>query len=88
MNKKAGTSKDAANMLVRGINRTTRDHYSAEKKIRIVLIGLRGEESIAALRSREGIAESPCCSWAKEVLEAGKNRLAGDTTRQATSPEV
>ncbi len=49
---------------------------------------MRGEESIAALCRREGIAESLYYSWSKEFLEAGKNRLAGDTARQATSPEV
>ena len=88
MNKRSGTSKDAADKLVRGIKRKTRKHYSAEEKIRIVLAGLRGEESIAALCRREGIAESLYYSWSKEFLEAGKNRLAGDTARQATSPEV
>ncbi len=63
-------------------------HYSAEEKIRIVLAGLRGEESIAALCRREGVAEILYYSWSKEFLEAGKNRPAGDTTRQATAPEV
>ena len=76
MNKKSGTSKDAADKLVRGIKRKTRKHYSAEEKIRIVVAGLRGEESIAALCRREGIAESLYYSWTKEFLEAGKNRLA------------
>ncbi|TMV07534.1 IS3 family transposase [Ruegeria sediminis] len=88
MNKKSGTSKDAAEKLVRGIKRKTRKQYSAEEKIRIVLAGLRGEESIAALCRREGIAESLYYSWSKEFLEAGKQRLAGDTARQATAPEV
>ncbi len=46
MIKKSGTSKDAADKLVRGIKRKTRRHYSAEEKIRIVLAGLRGEEGI------------------------------------------
>ena len=82
MNKKSGTSKDAADKLVRGIKRKTRKHYSAEEKIRVVLAGLRGEDSIAALCRREGIAESLYYSWSKEFLEAGKNRLAGDTARQ------
>ncbi len=77
MNKKSGTSKDAADKLVRGIKRKTRKHYSAEEKIRIVLAGLRVEESIAALCRREGIAESLYYSWSKEFLEAGKNWLAG-----------
>ena len=88
MNKRSGTSKEAADKLVRGIKRKTRKHYSAEEKIRIVLAGLRGEESIAGLCRREGIAESLYYSLSKEFLEAGKNRLADDTARQASSPEV
>ena len=56
--------------------------------MRIVVSGLRGEESIAALCRREGIAEGLYYSWSKEFLEAGKKRLAGDTGRQATSGEV
>ena len=88
MNKKPTTSKQAADKLVRGIKRKTRKHYSSEEKIRVVLAGLRGEESIAALCRREGIAESLYYKWSKEFLEAGKRRLSGDTERQATSPEV
>ncbi len=80
--------KDPAEKLVRDIRRKTRKQYSAEEKIRIVLEGLRGEESIAALCRREGIAESLYYNWSKEFLEAGKKRLAGDTSRQATSSEV
>ena len=72
MNKKSGTSKDAADKLVKGIKRKTRKHYSAEEKIRIVLAGLRGEESIAALCRREGISESLYYTWSKEFLEAGR----------------
>ena len=66
----------------------TRKHHSAEDKIRIVLEGLRGEDSIAALCRREGIAESLYYSWSKEFLEAGKRRLAGDPARAATTDEV
>ena len=88
MMKKPETSKDAADKLVKNIRRKTRQTYSAEEKIRIVLAGLRGEESIAVLCRREGIAESLYYSWSKEFLEAGKRRLSGDTARQATSPEV
>ena len=68
--------------------RKTRKHYSAEEKIRVVLAGLRGEESIAGLCRREGIAESLYYSWSKEFLEAGKKRLAGDTAREANTGEV
>jgi transposase len=73
---------------VRDIRRRTRKQYSAEEKIRIVLAGLRGEDSIAELCRREGISESLYYSWSKEFLEAGKKRLAGDTARQASSGEV
>lgn len=88
MNKKSIGSKDAADKLVKNIRRRTSRKYSAEEKIRIVLAGLRGEESIAALCRREGIAESLYYKWSKEFLEAGKRRLSGDTERQATLPEV
>ena len=82
------TKKDPAEKAVRDIRRKTRKQYSAEEKIRIVLSGLRGEESIAALCRHEGISEGLYYSWSKEFLEAGKKRLAGDTARQATSTEV
>lgn len=80
--------KASAEDTIRTIRRKTRRQYSAEEKIRIVLQGLRGEDSIAALCRREGIAQSLYYKWSKEFLEAGKSRLAGDTKRQASSGEV
>jgi transposase len=88
MRQKSKTAKEPAEKVVRDIRRRTRRKHSTEEKIRIVLEGLRGEDSIAALCRREGIAESLYYSWSKEFLEAGKKRLAGDTARQATSDEV
>ena len=88
MRRKPGTPKPTADRVVRDIRRKTRKRHSAEEKIRIVLSGLRGEDSIAELCRREGIAQSLYYSWSKEFLEAGRRRLAGDTARQATSPEV
>ncbi len=88
MRQKSGRSKAAADKVIKGIRRKTRKQYSAEEKIRVVLAGLRGEESIASLCRHEGISESLYYSWSKEFLEAGKRRLAGDIARQATSPEV
>ena len=88
MSQKLKGLKDGAEATVRDIRRRTRKHYSAEEKIRIVLAGLRGEDSIAELCRREGISESLYYSWSKEFLEAGKKRLAGDTARQASSGEV
>ena len=88
MRQKPGTPKPSAEKVVKDIRRRTRKQHSAEEKIRIVLEGLRGEESIAELCRREGIATSLYYSWSKDFLEAGKKRLAGDTARQASSPEV
>ena len=73
---------------MKDIRRATRRHFSAEDKIRIVLDGLRGEDSIAELCRKEGIAQSLYYTWSKEFMEAGKRRLAGDTARAASSDEV
>ena len=81
-------SKKSAEQVVKDIRRATRKQYSAEEKIRIVLDGLRGEDSIAELCRREGIAQSMYYTWSKEFMEAGKRRLAGDTARAATTDEV
>jgi transposase len=77
-----------AEETVRNIRRKTRKKYSEEEKIRIVLEGLRGEQSVAELCRREGISESLYYRWSKEVLESGKERLVGNTKRQASSQEV
>jgi transposase len=78
----------SAEAIIRDIKRKTRRKYSAEEKIRIVVEGLRGEQTIAELCRREGIAESLYYSWSKEFMEAGKARLAGNIKRQASSGEV
>ena len=88
MRTKTPGPKEPAERVLKEIRRATRKHYSAEDKIRIVLEGLRGEDSIAELCRREGIAQSMYYGWSKEFLEAGKRRLAGDTARAATTEEV
>ena len=88
MGQKAGPRKQSAERVVKEIRRVTRRQFSAEEKIRIVLAGLRGEDSIAELCRREGIVQNLYYRWSKEFLEAGKKRLAGDTARAATSDEV
>ena len=88
MRQKSPHSTGSAEKTIRDIRRKTRRKHSTEEKIRIVLEGLRGEESVASLCRREGIAERLYYSWSKEFLEAGKKRLAGDTAREATSQEV
>ncbi len=82
------TQSDSAEKTVRDIRRATRRRFSAEEKIRVVLRGLRGEDSIAELCRKEGINQNLYYRWSKEFLEAGKKRLAGDTAREATSDEV
>ncbi len=82
------TRGSSSEKTVKNIRRATRKQYSAEEKIRIVLDGLRGEETIAELCRQEGIAQSLYYSWSKEFLEAGKKRLAGDTARSASTDEV
>lgn len=77
-----------AEQVVREIHRQTRRRFSAEEKVRIVLEGLRGEQSVAELCRRESLAPNLYYRWSKEFLEAGKKRLLGDTTREATAPEV
>ena len=80
--------KAPAEQVIKEIRRATRRQFSAEEKIRIVLSGLRGEDSIAELCRREGIVQNLYYRWSKEFLEAGKKRLAGDTARAATPQEV
>ena len=81
-------SKPSAGAVVKDIRRATRKQYGAEEKIRIVLEGLRGEDSIAELCRREGIAQGVYYKWSKDFMEAGKRRLAGDTSRAANTDEV
>ena len=88
MRAKSSKPKASAERVVKDIRRATRRHFSAEDKIRIVLEGLRGDDSIAELCRKEGIAQSLYYAWSKEFMEAGKRRLAGDTARAATSDEV
>ena len=80
--------KELAEKVVKDIRRATRRQFSAEEKIRIVIEGLLGEDSIAELCRREGIVQNLYYRWSKDFLEAGKKPLAGDTARAATSDEV
>jgi transposase len=82
------TPKNTCEGVVREIKRKTRRIYNSEEKIRIILEGLRGEDSIAEICRREGIHPSQYYKWSKEFLEAGKKRLNGDMAREATSTEV
>nr|WP_085979651.1 IS3 family transposase [Roseibium sp. TrichSKD4] len=88
MRRKKDRVTDDADRIVKDIKRQTRRRFSAEEKIRIVVSGLRGEDSIAELCRQEGIAQSQYYSWSKDFMEAGKKRLAGDAAREASSDEV
>src|SRR6202047_5538455 len=87
MRQKPGPEKQPAEDAIRDIRRAPRRHFSAEEKIRIVLEGLRGEESIAELCRRKGIASSMYYGWSKEFLEGGTRRVAGDTARAPATDE-
>ncbi len=82
------SKKRSAEKTVRDIRRATRRKHSPEEKIRIVIEGLRGEDSIAELCRKEGINSNLYYRWSKEFMEAGKKRLAGDIAREATTDEV
>ncbi len=88
MKPKQKHSKPSAEHVVKDIRRATRKQYGAEEKIRIVLEGLRGDDSIAELCRREGIAQGVYYKWSKDFMEAGKRHLSGDTARAANSDEV
>jgi transposase len=85
MEPKAGKSPES---VVREIKRNTRRKFNSEEKIRIILEGLKGEDSIAAICRREGISPGLYYKWSKDFLEAGKRRLKGDTIREANRDEV
>lgn len=80
--------KKNAESVIKDIKRQTRRKFSAEEKIRIVVEGLKGEESLSAICRREGIAPALYYRWSKDFLEAGKKRLQGDTMREANTSEV
>jgi len=82
------SKKQSASSLVREIKRRTRRVFSSEEKIKIVLEGLRGEESVAAICRKYGIHENNYYNWSKDFMEAGKKRLNGDTERNATTDDV
>ena len=88
MGQKRDVGTRGAEQTVRDIRRATRRKFAAEEKIRIVLEGLRGEDSIAELCRREGINQNLYYRWSKDFLEAGKKRLSGDTSREANTDEV
>lgn len=80
--------KQTTENFIKEVRRRTRRTFSSEQKITIVMEALRAEVSIAELCRKYSIQESQFYSWNKEFLEAGKKRLSGDTTREATSDEV
>jgi transposase len=86
--KQSIASKQSTENFIKDIRRKTRKLYSSEQKILIVMEALRGESSVAEICRKHGIAESMFYKWNKEFMEAGKKRLAGDTSREATSDEV
>ena len=69
MRSQAELHSEAAEKTVRDIRRATRRQYSAEEKVRIVIAGLRGEESVAELCRKAGINQNLYYRWSKDFLE-------------------
>lgn len=84
----SNSNRKSAQSLIKSIKRKTNRTYSSEEKIRIVIEGMRGEESVTAICRKYGINDSLYYKWTKDFMEAGKKRLSGDTERNATSDEV
>jgi transposase len=78
----------SATQIVKEIKRRTPRKFTAEEKIKIVLEGMRGEDTIAAICRKYGIHQNNYFKWSKEFIKAGKRRLSGDTLREATRDEV
>jgi transposase len=84
----AEARSEQTKQLIRDIRRITRRKFTAEEKIRIVLEGFRRDTPIRDLCRREGIRPSTYYAWLKDFMEAGKDRLARDISRDATKGEV
>lgn len=80
--------KKSTSSLISDLKRKTRKSYSSEEKIRIIIEGMRGETTIAELCRKEGISQANYYKWSKDLMEAGKKRLSGDTMREANTSEV
>ena len=80
--------KKSAKSIVKDIKRQTRRKFSSIEKIRNVLEGLKGEDSITSICRKEGIVPGLYYRWSKDFIEAGKKRLNGDTERDANTFEV
>src|SRR5208283_3680995 len=69
MRSKVERQSEEAEKAVRDIRRATRRQYSAEEKVRIVIAGLRGEDSVAELCRKEGINQNLYYRWSKDFAE-------------------
>ena len=84
----AEARSEETKQFIRDIKRITRRKFTAEEKIRIVLEGFRRDTPIRDLCRREGIRPSTYHAWLKDFMEAGKERLTREMTRDATKGEV
>lgn len=84
----AGSHTEETKSFIKQVRRITRRKFTPEEKIRIVLEGFRHEVPIRDLCRREGIRPNVYYAWLRDFMEAGKERLARDTVRDATRAEV
>jgi transposase len=85
---RSSSQKGSARQLIRQVRQSTRRRYTAEEKIRIVMEGIRNDDPVSAICRREGINANVYYKWLKDFMEAGKSRLKGEETRDATRGEV
>ena len=79
---------ESASQLIKSVKQRTRRKYSAEDKIRVVLAGLRGEQTVAARCRQENLHQNIYYTWLKEFMDVGKARLLGEETRGANRAGV
>ena len=87
-NLSADSQQRTSESLLNDIRRNTKRIFISERKVLIVMEGIRCEQSIAELCHKYGISDSTYYKWNKEFIETGKARLDGDIVREATSDEV
>ena len=87
-NLSADSQQRTSESLLKDIRRNTKRIFISERKVLIVMEGIRCEQSIAELCHKYGISDSTYYKWNKEFIETGKARLDGDIAREATSDEV
>lgn len=82
------TRRQIAESKARDLRKHVRKTYSVDEKLRIVLLGLKGDVNISELCQKEGISINLYQIWSKEFLEGGRSRLAGEFSKDDATSEI